>query len=109
MFDVSFHPFYPDCDNCCVQCHKIIKNTVPTANALGQGLLASFWMDSFFPKYAPNFKQCIKSQLPLPVESIISCLRKVYHAFHCINDDFGGDYERDCAIIDHVFSWQVRK
>ena len=52
IFIMSFCPLYPDCENCCVQCHQLLRNTVPTANALDQHLLALLWMDQFI------FKAC---------------------------------------------------
>jgi hypothetical protein len=64
-----------------------------------------FEMINFVSKHAAHFTQCTKSQLPSPVEKFISCLRKDFNAFCCINDDFGGDLGHDCAVIDCVFIW----
>ena len=49
-FDVSFCPLYLPCENCCVQCHKLLRNRAPTANALDERPLALFWMDRFCSK-----------------------------------------------------------
>ncbi len=49
-FNMSFCPLYPCCENCCVQCHKLLRNRAPTANALDQRPLALFWMDRFCSK-----------------------------------------------------------
>ncbi len=55
------------------------------------------WIN-FVSKHTANFRWCIKLWLQLPVESVISCLRRVYHAFCGIDDDFGGNCRHDCAV-----------
>ena len=67
-----------------------------------------FELIDFVPTHTSNFRRYTKSTSPSPVESIVSCLRKVHHSFCCTKNDFGGDCGHYCAIIDCVFFWQVR-
>ena len=97
--NISFCPFYPGCENCCFSFINCLEIQGPQQMLWINTCWHCFEWINFVPKHAANFKQCTKHWLPSPVERVISCFRKVYHACPCIDDDLGGICRHDCAVI----------